>query len=72
MLGIPTGVGCLAAGLAVGSCSLDQQTQGMPPPPGGPASAGPTKIEIGPVPLPEGQEPWPTTLEIIDGPNKVY
>ena len=68
MLGIPSGVGCLA----VGSSSLDQQTQGMPAPPGGPVSPGPIKIDIGPVPLPEGEEAWPTSLEIIENPNNTY
>lgn len=37
-----------------------------PPPTTGPYVPGPIIIDIGPVPLPEGQEPWPTTLEIVE------
>lgn len=46
--------------------------QSTPPPPGGPVSAGPIKIDIGPVPLLPGEEPWPTTLEVVQGNNKGY
>jgi hypothetical protein len=27
---------------------------------------------VGPAPLPEGEEPWPTTIEVVQGENKVY
>lgn len=49
-----------------------QPAGGGPPPPGGPVSVGPIKIDIGPAPLPEGQEPWPTTLEVVQGNNRSY
>ena len=50
-----------------------QPAPGLPPPPGGPvAPPGPIKIDIGPVPLPEGEVAWPTTLEIVENPNQVY
>ena len=44
----------------------------LPPPPGGPVTLGPIEIDIGPVPLPEGQEAWPTTIEIVESPNTTY
>jgi hypothetical protein len=44
----------------------------MPPPPGGPVSPGPIKIDIGPVPLPEGEVAWPTIFEVVENPNKTY
>lgn len=40
--------------------------------PGGPVSPGPIKIDVGPAPLPEGEEPWPTTIEVVQGNNKTY
>jgi len=43
-----------------------------PPPPGGPVSPRPIRIDVGPAPLPEGQQPWPTTIEVVQGPNKTY
>jgi RHS repeat-associated protein len=54
----------------------DQQAQqpapGLPPPPGGPVTVGPITIDVGPIPLPEGQVAWPTTLEIVENPNQTY
>lgn len=55
--------------------TLDQRSQtspGQPPPPGGPVSPGPIKIDIGPVPLLDGEVAWPTILEIVENPNKTY
>ncbi len=49
-----------------------QQQQTTPPPPGGPVTPGPIKIDIGPVPLPEGEVAWPTSLEVVQNPNKTY
>lgn len=79
----PTGMfsispGCGESGIPLVTlneqASQQPQTQGLPPPPGGPVSVspGPIQIDIGPVPLPEGQEPWPTTIEVVYSDNKIY
>jgi len=45
---------------------------GMPPPPGGPVTPSPIKIDVGPAPLPAGEVAWPTTIEVVAGENKNY
>ncbi len=47
-------------------------TKNLPPPPGGPVSTKPPTVDVGPAPLPGGQEPWPTTVEVTQTENKKY
>jgi RHS repeat-associated protein len=80
----PTGMSAVNSGGASGTphvtLFLNDQTSQQPqpqapagpPPPGGPVTLGPIKIDVGPVPLPEGQEPWPTSLEAVYSDNKTY
>jgi RHS repeat-associated protein len=81
MFGISPGGSSLGGSMPMGNFSQNGQTseeqqqpaqQQAPPPPGGPFVPGPIIIDVGPVPLPEGQEPWPTTLEIVENPNTTY
>jgi hypothetical protein len=44
----------------------------LPPPPGGPVSTTVPPIDVGPAPLPVGQEPWPTTIQVTQSENKTY
>ena len=82
MFGISPGESTLGGIGSLGNFSLNQQssevveqpqqTQGMPPPPGHPITPGPIIIDIGPPPLMAGEEPWPTTIEVVQGQNKTY
>lgn len=84
MFGICLGGGQIGqGGVPLGTFSISGQVseqQGQqpaplpvgPPPPGGPVTPGVNKIDVGPSPLPPGQEPWPTTLEVVEGENKTY
>jgi RHS repeat-associated protein len=82
MFGISPGGSALGGIGSLGNFSLNGQTASepeqqqppaaLPPPPGGPFVPGPIKIDIGPVPLPEGEQAWPTTIEIVQGDNKSY
>jgi RHS repeat-associated protein len=49
---------------------IDQKN--LPPPPGGPVSTTIPIIDVGPAPLPAGEEPWPTTIDVTQSDNKTY
>ena len=81
MFGISPGGSSLGGSMPMGDFTQNGQTseeQQQPPPaqtppsPAGPYTPGPIMIDVGPAPLPEGQKPWPTTLEVVLSNNTTY